>query len=623
MLKLIFILLLLFSTLFSGVNKKLTLQLAWKNQFQFAGFYVAQELGYYDDVDIDLDILEYENGINQVDLIEKGKVDFAIGRSSILIEKCKGRDIVALGAIFQHSPMMLLVRKDSNISTINDLKNKKIMIPADVQFSASIITMLYSNNIKKEDISFSKDTFSLSSLIDGTIDATTAYTSNEPIILENKNIKYKIFHPKDYGFDFYSDILFTSSKFIKNNPQLTQDFYEATIKGWEYAFNNIAKTAEIIHKKYNTQHKPLINLVKEGEILKKLAYDEDDIEFILDKNRLKNILDIYKVLGITNADINFDDFIYEHNSDDIYKLKFKDNDIIYFFLAMVFLFILLLGITFYFFVHKKWILTKKKLQEEIEIKELEIKKQNALILQQAKMTAMGDMLANIAHQWRQPLNNISLNISILEISSRLEDKINKEKLFNCVDSTIEQINYLSETIDVFRNFLVSDTKNSTEAELKDIIEKTNSLMKDSLKHDNIILVEDIENHTLFLNQSNLIQVFINILNNAKDAINEKNIDINSRYIFINSFVKEKNIIISIKDSAGGIKESIIDKIFEPYFSTKFNDKGTGIGLYIVHELISKSLNGTVKVKNSNYKYDSKVLKGAEFIISLPIKESLK
>ena len=622
MLKFIIISLALLSVQLFAENQKVSLQLAWKHQFQFAGFYIAKELGYYNDVGIDLDILEYKNSINQAELIEDGKVDFAIGRSSILIEKCKGKDIVALGAILQHSPMMLLVRKDSNITSIHNLKNKKIMIPADVQYSASIITMLYSNNITKDDIIFSKNHFSLSDFIDGTIDATTAYTSNEPIILENKNIDYKIFHPKDYGFDFYSDILFTSSKFIKNNPKLTQDFYEATIKGWEYAFNNIVKTAEIIHKKYNTQYKPLINLVKEGEILKKLAYDEDNMGFILDKNRLKSILDIYKVLGITNTDINFDDFIYEHNSDNVYRLKFKNNDLIYFFLSMVLLFILLLGVSFYFIVHKKWLLTKRKLQEEIEIKEIEIKKQNSLILQQAKMTAMGDMLANIAHQWRQPLNNMSLNISILEISSKLEKKIDKEKLFNCVASTTEQINYLSDTIDVFRNFLISDTKNSTEVELKDIIAKTNSLMKDSLKHENITLVEDIQNHSLLLNQSNLTQVFINILNNAKDAMNEHNVDIDNRYIFINTFIKKKNVIISIKDSAGGIKEDIINNIFEPYFSTKFQTQGTGIGLYIVHEIIIK-LNGIIEVKNSNYKYDSKELRGAEFIITLPIKESVK
>ena len=622
MLKFIIISLALLSVQLFAENQKVSLQLAWKHQFQFAGFYIAKELGYYNDVGIDLDILEYKNSINQAELIEDGKVDFAIGRSSILIEKCKGKDIVALGAILQHSPMMLLVRKDSNITSIHNLKNKKIMIPADVQYSASIITMLYSNNITKDDIIFSKNHFSLSDFIDGTIDATTAYTSNEPIILENKNIDYKIFHPKDYGFDFYSDILFTSSKFIKNNPKLTQDFYEATIKGWEYAFNNIVKTAEIIHKKYNTQYKPLINLVKEGEILKKLAYDEDNMGFILDKNRLKSILDIYKVLGITNTDINFDDFIYEHNSDNVYRLKFKNNDLIYFFLSMVLLFILLLGVSFYFIVHKKWLLTKRKLQEEIEIKEIEIKKQNSLILQQAKMTAMGDMLANIAHQWRQPLNNMSLNISILEISSKLEKKIDKEKLFNCVASTTEQINYLSDTIDVFRNFLISDTKNSTEVELKDIIAKTNSLMKDSLKHENITLVEDIQNHSLLLNQSNLTQVFINILNNAKDAMNEHNVDIDNRYIFINTFIKKKSVIISIKDSAGGIKEDIINNIFEPYFSTKFQTQGTGIGLYIVHEIIIK-LNGIIEVKNSNYKYDSKELRGAEFIITLPIKESVK
>jgi ABC-type nitrate/sulfonate/bicarbonate transport system substrate-binding protein len=109
-------------------NKKIILQLNWLNQFQFAGFYMAKEKGFYNDVGINIDIKEYSSKTNLVESIKIKGADFAVGRSSLLIEKANGEDVVALGAIFQESPLVIIVRKDSNINSVKDLKNKKIMI---------------------------------------------------------------------------------------------------------------------------------------------------------------------------------------------------------------------------------------------------------------------------------------------------------------------------------------------------------------------------------------------------------------------------------------------------------------------------------------------------------------
>ena len=109
-------------------NKKIILQLNWLNQFQFAGFYMAKEKGFYNDVGINIDIKEYSSKTNLVESIKIKGADFAVGRSSLLIAKANGEDVVALGAIFQESPLVIIVRKDSNINSVKDLKNKKIMI---------------------------------------------------------------------------------------------------------------------------------------------------------------------------------------------------------------------------------------------------------------------------------------------------------------------------------------------------------------------------------------------------------------------------------------------------------------------------------------------------------------
>jgi len=258
-----------------NAKDKIILQLSWLHQFQFAGYYIAKQRGYYKDAGIDVDIKEFQFGMNLSTVLEENKADFAIGRSSLLIDKEEGKDVVALFSAFQDSPLILLTREDDNIKKLSDFKNKRIMITDDAKSTASILAMLSSKKIYIEDLKIQKHSFNLDDLISYKTDAMASYISNEPIRLDDKGIKYRIFDPKNYDFNFYSDILYTSSSFIKKNPELTKAFYEASIKGWKYAFNNIGKTAQLIFEKYNTQGKSLIHLVSEGEALKKLAYTKD------------------------------------------------------------------------------------------------------------------------------------------------------------------------------------------------------------------------------------------------------------------------------------------------------------------------------------------------------------
>ncbi|MGB5793905.1 ABC transporter substrate-binding protein [Poseidonibacter sp.] len=350
--KTLFIFLIFLPSLFYA-NTKVTLQLNWLNQFQFAGYYIAKEKGFYSDVGIDVDIKEFNTDINLLDEINSNKAQFAVGRSSLLIEKINGKNIVALAAIFQNSPLMLLVRENSNIKRVEDLKNKKIMITTDAKMSASILAMLYSHGLNPNDYKVQKHSFNLEDLISGKTDAMGSYLSNEPIRLEDKNIKYNILHPKDSGFDFYSDILFTSSKFIDKNPKLTEDFYTASIKGWKYAFNNMAETADLIYKKYNTQNKSLIHLLKEGEVLKKLAFHEDGEIGCLDESKLKDIVNVFKVLGITNTDTNIDEFIYENNNHKRYRFEISYEESKIILLISVFVILIILVILYFLAKNKE------------------------------------------------------------------------------------------------------------------------------------------------------------------------------------------------------------------------------------------------------------------------------
>lgn len=256
--------------------------------------------------------------------------------------------------------------------------------------------------------------------------------------------------------------------------------------------------------------------------------------------------------------------------------------------------------------------TAQRLQGYIDKQSLE-----HLLEVQGKTASVGEMIANIAHQWRQPLSIITTITSTLNVNIDFGEEISNENIIECAETVNEQAQYLSKTIDDFRDFLKADISTKETVVLKDTIGKTKRLLDATMKENYIECIEDVDNDIIFQgNENQLIQVLINIYNNSKDALKEiKNTD--DRYFFITTKKEKNSVEIIFKDSGGGIKEDIIDRIFEPYFTTKHKSIGTGIGLYMVFKVVKKSFDGTIEATNVEYEYDGKKLKGAEFIISIP------
>ena len=306
--------------LFAIETEKVSVQLVWKNQFQFAGYYMAKEKGFYKKLGIDVSINEYQNGINTTDDVISGKTDFAVGRSSLTLDKLDGKPIVLLAAIFQHSPIILLSKKRKDIKSIGDLKNKKLMMTNDQVGLASINAMLLSNGINNGMYQLQKHSFNIQDLIDDKIDAITAYISNEPYSLSKKNIEYTIFSPKDYGFDLYSDILFTSEKLIKEKPELVENFRNASLQGWKYALEHIDETVEVILQKYNTQNRDKNALTYEANTIVDLV-DEQNIKLgYIDKNKIDSNIQLYRLLGLVQNNSTIENLIYGLKKEEISNL---------------------------------------------------------------------------------------------------------------------------------------------------------------------------------------------------------------------------------------------------------------------------------------------------------------
>ncbi len=275
---------------------------------------------------------------------------------------------------------------------------------------------------------------------------------------------------------------------------------------------------------------------------------------------------------------------------------------------------------------EKWILdntvTLKNEEKEITdaigyiIDITEQVKNQELLFQQSKIASLGEMLDNISHQWRQPLSAISS----LATGCKLKKEINileTEEFNENMDLINNNAQYLSKTIDDFRNFFVDNSNIKKITNLKDTFEIIYSLVKDSFKNSNIEIIFNLENSKIMLNENIFIQAILNILNNSRDALNEKNHN-DFKYVFIDLKKNENYYFLSIKDNAGGIPSNIIDKIFEPYFTTKHKSQGTGIALYMTNQIITKHLLGEINVRNCHYSYNNKKFDGAIFEIKIPI-----
>jgi len=256
---------------------------------------------------------------------------------------------------------------------------------------------------------------------------------------------------------------------------------------------------------------------------------------------------------------------------------------------------------------EEFIAIRYNVTKEIELK-LALAKKQELLFMQSRFASLGQMIANIAHQWRQPLSQLNLTLFSLKKASEKSDKENILKYYNNSKKLIKD---MSQTIEDFSNFF-NPNKKTISFYLTDAINDAIEILKNDIKKNKIDITLSSENILVNGISNELTQVIINLILNAKDAFlinniqkRQINITVLKSYIGIKVFA-----LIIIEDNAGGIIETDLEKIFEPYFSTKHASVGTGIGLFISKLIIQKSLNGTIEAINSN--------EGAKFIITIPL-----
>lgn len=264
-----------------------------------------------------MEIKPFQFGIDIPKEVDNNTIDFAIGRETLILERAANQNIVALYALFQTSPLILLSTKESKIKSISDFRNKRVMTTIDDVREVSLKSMLTSQKIKLNDVNFLQHTHNINDLITNKTDVISAYISKAPFILQEKGIGYNLFEPKEYGFDMYSDLLYTNKQLISNDPNKVKAFKQASLKGWEYAYSNIEESAQLIYDKYNTQNLSKKELIFEGKALKKLSFYNTHTLGNIDKSKLKRISDLYNVIGLLDNQIDLTEFIYDENVKEI------------------------------------------------------------------------------------------------------------------------------------------------------------------------------------------------------------------------------------------------------------------------------------------------------------------
>lgn len=292
---------------------KVALQLKWTHQFQFAGYYMAKKKGYYADAGLNVEIREAAPGLKPIDEVIEERAHFGVGTSDLLLMRDKGHPVVVLGTIFQHSPLAVMVRKDSGITNIHQLASSTLMLEPH---SAELMATFATEGIDTRKLNIVEHTFNVGQLLDDDVDGMSVYTTDEPYVMELVKEDYLLLHPISSGIDFYGDNLFTTEHMVTEHPEQVQAFWQASKKGWEYALSHMDETIDHIMTDYRAA-KGRNHLAYEAERTRDLILP-DIVEIgYMTPTRWTAILDKYKALGLVSQDLDIKGFLYNSHPNNL------------------------------------------------------------------------------------------------------------------------------------------------------------------------------------------------------------------------------------------------------------------------------------------------------------------
>lgn len=297
----------------NGSLDPVVLQLRWLHQPQFVGYHMAKAKGYYADAGLGVEIRPGGKGINPVQEVLAGRADFGVGNTEVVTSYANGQPLLALASVYQHSPSVLLARRDSGILTVADMRGKRIMMFPDHQ-DAELLATLYYQGLHERQLTPIPTSVNIDDLIEGKVDIFNAYISNEPFYLEERGVPVSIINPRNYGIDFYSDILFTTQAQEQANPERVARFRAASLKGWRYALTHPEEAIALLRQEYGVKRSQAhmeYELQMSKEMIQPLYVEIG----YMNPDRFAHIMAQLTEIGLISRPLPLADFLYQAPSE--------------------------------------------------------------------------------------------------------------------------------------------------------------------------------------------------------------------------------------------------------------------------------------------------------------------
>lgn len=551
----------------SSASNHVRIYLGWTHQFQFAGYYMAKELGYYSEAGLNVDLIPFDGSLGSTSILSD-KYEYGVASAGQLIGSQDHNKLVVVAPVFQQSPLSLLVRRDSEINILKDLEGKKVGSGNEIK------AMLNIAGVELDSIEFAQVTSIKAHLLSGEYDAITHYI-NDPLPSPEE---FKIFRPIEYGVNFYGECLFTSKKELDANPERVLAMYQATLKGWEYAVNNPEETIDMILKNYysgksredlNTEAAIVIN----SQILPSFY----PIGFS-DKEKWSHMEKTLASLSAFEEPLNLEDFVFnpdpEGSTIPIKRLLFWTGG------TLLVLTLTGLGLFFY----------NRQLRKAVMLRTVEVQAQNDLLVTQTKkleaLNSFQDkILSVISHDVRGPIGSVK-GILKLNSSGNMTDE-EFEKFSKAAIAKMDEVDGLMENlISWFKDQASGGSFKMENLDICGLTKNTIPLLDTNASEKGVTIEYDLEEPIYIHGNVESIKLIIrNLLSNAIKFSNRDDtitIEIEDQHDWIK---------YSVSDTGRGMDAGTLEKLFKSTLSSTPGTKGeagTGLGLLLCKEFIMKN-----------------------------------
>jgi diguanylate cyclase (GGDEF)-like protein/PAS domain S-box-containing protein len=283
-----------------------TLQLNWKHQFQFAGYYAAIEHGFYREAGFDVRVQEAQEARDPIDAVLTGKADYGVGASELALRRGQGQPVVVLATFLQHSPLVLIATGRSG-ATVQELAGKKVMLLAH---ESELVAYLQQEHLPLDRIVVVPHSFDLKDLLTGRVNAMSGYSTDEPYLMKKAGVPYTLFSPRAAGIDFYGDSLFATEKLARTQPERVAAFTTASVRGWQYAMDHESEIADLIVSRYG-RRKTREHLLFEAEEMRRLMQPKLVEIGYMNPGRWNHVAATYAQLGMLPASYSLDGFLFQ------------------------------------------------------------------------------------------------------------------------------------------------------------------------------------------------------------------------------------------------------------------------------------------------------------------------